>query len=232
MPGAGHLLDGSAWCWPWLLAAGCGTGLLLGMCGGGLAGRLLAAAWLGLAGCASALHAEKVATARARRPPAGRIRPRISCLPPRGRAVALRIDLEVPRPSDELWSLLADLPRFVLIDPFHTRLAVLGPKLQAGVQLGLEHQAFGVRFWRFGKLLSWREGCGYAFSDLSAKGKQRGFPHVFFVSLQAESGPAPRSRLTIVVRGKWTSAWIPVRLGCCWLKYVAAAHARLLAAAL
>ena len=84
---------------------------------------------------------------------------------------------------------------FVTIDPFHSRVIVLGPELRPGVALALEHRAFGLKFLRFGRLLSWREGRGYTFSDLSGRGGARGFfPHVFDFAVEpaaTEAGAAP-----------------------------------------
>jgi hypothetical protein len=140
----------------------------------------------------------------------------------------MRIELELARSADALWGAVADFPRFVGADPFHRRVIALGGKLSAGVPLALEHCAFGFSFWRFGKLLRWREGQSLAFSDLSARGPHHGFPHVFFVDVLSLG--AERSRLVVTVRGKWTAAWVPHWLRRCWLSYVCREHARLLAA--
>src|SRR5262249_9789749 len=142
------------------------------------------------------------------------VRRRESCGSFRGSTVDLRIELEVTRSPVEVWEIIADLPRFACIDPFHSRIRVLGPALKPGVDLVLEHCAFGISFLRFGRLLSWREGHGYAFSDLSAHGPRRGFPHVFFVTLSpGESGACKGTRLTVTVRGKWTARYVPLWVG-------------------
>jgi hypothetical protein len=94
----------------------------------------------------------------------------------------------------------------------------------------LEHAAFGFTSIRFGRLLRWDEGRGYAFSDLSARGPGRGFPHVFFVTV--EPGEGARTWLRVRVRGRWTARWLPAVLRQWWLRYVCAEHARLLRAAL
>jgi hypothetical protein len=143
----------------------------------------------------------------------------------------LRLVLDVPRPAAEVWREISDLPRFLCIDPFHVRVVLYGPAPAAGVRMGLEHRAFGVALWRRGRLLRWEEGRGYAFSDLSLRGPERGFPHVFFLRIEeAEEGSA--SRVAIDVRGKWTATWLPVTLGQWWLRYVMREHARLLRMAL
>ena len=138
----------------------------------------------------------------------------------------LTIEIVVPRPHGEVWPFVADLPRFACIDPFHRRVVLLQRPLKQGVALALEHCAFGVTFWRFGKLLRWHEGEGYALSDLSARGCQQGFPHVFFVGVTTD-GP-DKTRLTVRVRGKWTARFTPRWLARCWLRYVCHEHARLL----
>jgi hypothetical protein len=146
--------------------------------------------------------------------------------------VRLALELAVPRPRAEVWALVADAPRFLCIDPFHVRVVVLDPPLRQGASLALEHRAFGVRLWRFGRLLRWDEGRGYAFSDLSARGPRRGFPHVFFVSVTPAPGPAAEGTVVrIEVRGRWTARWVPVWLRILWLRFVAGDHARLLRAA-
>ena len=149
---------------------------------------------------------------------------------PRGRSISLSIRLDVPRPADEIWRRVADLPAFLTIDPFHANVTLMRSSPAAGVDVVLEHRAFGISLRRYGRLLYWRVGRGYALSDLSARGANRGFPHVFFVSINATDDA--HTRLTIDVRGKWTSPWIPVWLGMPWLRYVMAEHARLLRKAL
>lgn len=96
----------------------------------------------------------------------------------------------------------------------------------------LEHRAFGLAFRRYGRLLRWIEGREYAFSDLSGRGAKQGFPHVFFVSVAPVSSAGERrSRLTVEIKGKWTSRWISGSVAQWWLRYVCREHARLLAAA-
>ena len=104
-----------------------------------------------------------------------------------------------------------------------------------GVDLLLSHNAFGRRFLRFGRIVAWHDGNGYSFSDLSGRGPSSGFPHVFTVKLSpAGDGPeaAPLARLTIHVRGRWTSRLAPAWLGRNWVWLVCCEHARLLRKAL
>ena len=160
---------------------------------------------------------------------------RSSCVSLSGAKVRAHFALDVAQPQSEVWRIIADLPRFLCIDPYHTQVTPLCLDERPGVHLVLEHNAFGVRFRRFGRLLSWREGHGYSFSDLSALGPTRGFPHVFSVGLEpvgdAETGRS-WTRLTVTVKGKWTARWIPRALALSWLKYTCREHLRLLRGAL
>ena len=143
-----------------------------------------------------------------------------------GRRIGLDLELDVPRSVEQVWERMADLRRFVRVDPFHSRLIVLGANLEAGVELAIEHRAFGLRFLRFGKLLSWREGKSYAISDLAASGSRGFFPHVFTFAIEP-IGPA-RSRLTVRVRGRWNSPIVPTWAGRLWVRFIGREHARLL----
>jgi hypothetical protein len=146
--------------------------------------------------------------------------------------VRLEFELEIGRPPAEVWSVVKDLPRFACIDPFHRRVRVLGPALVPGVRLAIEHGLPGLTFTRVGKLLAWREGQGYVFSDLSVRGPGRGFPHVFRIEVMpSRTGSPDRSRLRVQVRGRWTATWLPRWVRELWLHVVSAAHAHLLRAA-
>jgi hypothetical protein len=220
VPGAGQLWARRWSCLAWFAAAAALSVLPLPP-----AGRVFVLTVLGLC---SAEHAKRGLEPARRSAPA--TTSRVSCGETRGTFVDLWIELDVPRPCGDVWRTVADLPRFLCIDPFHARVRVLGPRLEAGTALVLEHRAFGFTFLRFGRLLRWDEGRGYAFSDLSARGPGRGFPHAFFVTV--EPGEGARTRLRVRVRGRWTARWLPPALGQWWLRYVCAEHARLLRAAL
>ena len=88
----------------------------------------------------------------------------------------------------------------------------------------------GRRFLRFGKIIAWREGSGYTFSDLSSHGPKQGFPHAFMINLQplTSDETEPLTRLTIQVRGRWTSRLAPAWFGRLWVWLVCREHARLL----
>lgn len=159
---------------------------------------------------------------------------RVSCAPPRGRAVQVRIELDLARSRDDVWREISDLPRFLTVDPFHEQIVLMRKPARAGVDIAIAHRVLGHRFFRFGRILRWREQEHYLFSDLSRHGPKRGFPHVFDVRLTplTRTLPGPLCRLSIEVRGKWTSRAIPVWLGRHWLRLVCGEHARLLAGVL
>ena len=141
------------------------------------------------------------------------------------------MSLDVALSPTDVWALLSDLPRFLTIDPFHDRVTLMRDQPAVGVDLVLSHNAFGRRFLRFGKIIAWREGSGYTFSDLSPRGPKVGFPHVFMIKLQSLASPdyqMPLTRLTIIVSGRWTARWVPVIVGRLWVWLVFCEHARML----
>lgn len=225
VPGAGQLFAGRWSCLAWFLA-GAAAGILPGLLPSLGPALYVSVTLLTLAavGLCSAEHAKRCLEPRQTRRRV--VTSRVSCGRMHEGAVDLSIEIAVPRPHAEVWPIVADLPRFGCIDPFHRRVILLNPPLKHGAALALEHGAFGVTFWRFGRLLKWREGECYAFSDLSARGCRHGFPHVFFVRVTAD-GPG-KTRLEVRVRGKWTARLTPGWLARCWLRYVCLEHARLL----
>ncbi len=155
----------------------------------------------------------------------------VQCIRWKGRNLGILISLDVVCCQAELWSIIHDLPRFLTIDPFHDAVTLMRASPAVGVDLVLSHNAFGRRFLRFGRIVAWQEGSGYTFSDLSPRGPRAGFPHVFIVKLEPireSTDFTARSRLTIRVRGRWTSRLAPVWLGRLWVWLVCREHARLL----
>jgi hypothetical protein len=225
VPGAGQLWAGRASCLAdFALAAGLIAGAAIGSPG-----------WvyrLGfvLLAILSAERAKRALEVVPRERPGPRPRAVVADREAPGRGIDLLITLDLARPAEEVWDAMADPTRFVTIDPFHSRVIVMEGSLRPGAAIVLEHRAFGVRFHRFGKLLSWREGNGYAFSDLSARGRDGFFPHVF--TFAVEPTTPGRSRLTIRVRGLWTSTRLPRSLGRVWFRFVSREHARMLSKAL
>jgi hypothetical protein len=227
VPGAGQLAARSWTCLAWFAAAG-----LLAAAFARVGQLVPGSAWLfavqfaaGAALCLlSAEHAKRLHE-KGRRRNAAVVGSSVSCAGGGGRSVEVLISLAVRRSPEQLWQQISDLPRFLTIDPFHDAVTLMRDQPSKGVDLMLSHNAFGRRFLRFGRIIAWREGVGYTFSDLSARGPRVGFPHVFIVAIEPEDG---KSRLTIRVRGRWTSRLVPVWLGRLWIRLVCREHARLL----
>jgi hypothetical protein len=225
VPGAGQLAARSWTCLAWFAAAGLAAAAFA------RAGQIVdGGVWLtpleigmGIALCLlSAEHAKRLLEQGRHSCVVGS---EVSCAGGRGRIVEVVITLTVVRSPEHLWNQISDLPRFLTIDPFHDEVTLMRDQPAKGVDLVLSHNAFGRRFLRFGRILAWREGVGYTFSDLSARGPRVGFPHVFMVRIEPRGDVA---RLTIRVRGRWTSRLVPVWLGRLWIRLVCREHARLL----
>ena len=233
-PGAGQVAARSWSALAWL-AAGMGLAMLLlaGLSTGSRAStgvRVLAFSALGLM---SAEHAKRLLERRSSvGGGAHSLRRQVTCKTS-GRSIDARIAIQISRPSEELWPAIADLPNFLVIDPFHDRVTLQRLPAAKGVDLVLSHNAFGRRFLRFGRIIAWKEGSGYTFSDLSGRNPRTGFPHVFRVAVRGEViDGKPASILTIRVRGRWTLKLVPASVGRLWVMWVCREHARLLAKAL
>lgn len=235
VPGAGQLAAGSWTCLAWFAAAGVLVAgwTYLGQIFEGSAARLLPLqVGAGMALCLlSAEHAKRLLEGRHKKGASSVVRSSVCRSHSSGRKVDIEIVLDVARSRGELWDMISDLPRFLTIDPFHDRVTLMRDEPAVGMDLVLSHNAFGRRFLRFGKIIAWREGSGYTFSDLSPRGPKQGFPHVFMIDLQSlpvTPENTPLTRLTIHVRGRWTSRLAPVWLGRLWVWLVVREHARLL----
>lgn len=236
VPGAGQLAARSWTCALWFTAA---VALAAGWT---FADQILdiSTAWLiplqiaaGMALCVlSAEHAKRLLELRQDRSPSKVVAPSICRTKNRGRKIDIGFSLDVAHSSADLWQVISDLPRFLTIDPFHDEVTLMRDRPAVGVDLVLSHNAFGRRFLRFGRIIAWHEGTGYTFSDLSARGPKHGFPHVFMIHLRPlatlEVESKPLTRLTVQVRGRWTSRLAPVWLGRIWIWLVCREHARLL----
>lgn len=135
-----------------------------------------------------------------------------------GGRVRVRGEMLLPLTASAVWGQMRLFERFIAIDPFHARVTVHGSPSAGQAKLLLLHRFCGVRLLRVGRVLRWREGHGYSFSDLSARGPRSGFPHIFTYAVEPMS--AGGSRLSITVRGRWTAAAIPrwaVRLWLWWV---------------
>lgn len=147
----------------------------------------------------------------------------------RSSAIRLKIEFEIKQVHAAVWERVRDLPRFGTIDPLHRRIDVLGPRLERGSEIAILHGLLGVSFYRYGRILQWEEGRGYAFSDLSGRGFNTGFPHVFFIEVTPVRGAyEPLTRLTIRIQGRWTARWMPAWLRRLWLFSICTIHRWLL----
>jgi len=226
VPGAGQMWSGSLWCLVWFLAVAA-WGIAAHFSNLETVPGLHMAMLLGL-GLLSAEHAKRLLepSSTSKRKPA---RSHIVCRSNNKRAVRLDISVDFSMSQETLWRRIADLPRFLTIDPFHEQITMAQDKPAAGVGLTLYHNAFGWRFQRVSRILRWHAGHEYAFSDLSAKHPGQSFPHVYYILAETIEGDEQfQSRLLIRIRGKWTSNWIPTWLGLWWLRYVSWECARLL----
>lgn len=238
VPGAGQVYARHWTCGLWLsvwLGYGWGTSELLARFGDDRGLRFATGVGGAMLALAGAEHAKRRLEKRARQPivadAAETTAPcsRDDTVRSAGRRIRLRIDLPLNEPIARAWTRIADLPTFLTLDPFHEQVILLSRELRAGAELALNHNAFGIRFPRFGKLLRWRCEHGYSFSDLAAQRSWDIFPHVFHVDLtpkEKENGDA--CWLTIRVCGRWDSRWIPAVAGRLWVRWVCYEHARLI----
>jgi hypothetical protein len=120
-------------------------------------------------------------------------------------------------PARVVWGQMRDFRHFVTRDPFHTRVDWDGDSSDTHTFI-LWHGWKLLRFPRVGRILKWREGKGFAFSDLSRRDALKGFPHVYEYRIAATSSEA--SILRISVRGRWTATWMPRWLVRTWLELV------------
>ena len=120
--------------------------------------------------------------------------------------VRLQYEATLPAPISAAWQRLRNFERCSCLDFFHRDVQLPGPPAP-GLRFALPHRVFGLTIERHGEILRWREGRGWAFSDLSKKGPRRGFPHVFTAEL--EPLDEDRCRLDLTITGLWTARWLP-----------------------
>ena len=128
------------------------------------------------------------------------------------RRVTCTAAVELPLSAGAAWGQLRHLPTSATHDPFHARVTV-GP----GGSLVIEHRYVAFRTTRVGRVLWWREGIGFAFSDLNRRDPSAAFPHVLSYRLEP-MGPAA-CRLHVRVGGRWTLPG-PRSVGHLWLWWV------------
>ncbi|MGC4032147.1 MAG: hypothetical protein QM754_10530 [Tepidisphaeraceae bacterium] len=133
------------------------------------------------------------------------------------RRVICREEIVLPLSARQAWGQLRDFHRYACHDPFHARIRINSGVPRVGAELHIDHRYGPFRARRRGRILRWREGVGFAFSDLSLANPKRGFPHI--LSLTVRDSGSEECRLIIRVGGKWTAPtprWI-ARL---WLRWV------------
>lgn len=126
--------------------------------------------------------------------------------------------VQVALPASTVWGQMRDLRRFVTRDPLHVRVDLLSTRLEPGAEMVILHRLLGIGVTRRSRLLRWEEGRGYAFSDLSLRGKTVGFPHVCSYDLREID--AEHAEVTFAARGRWTATWMPRWLVRLWLHWV------------
>lgn len=134
--------------------------------------------------------------------------------------------LELPLAAISVWGQMRDVARFLSMDPLHTNVQLVKPGGNhpartgslKGCEIVLPHRLLGIGPTRRGRILTWREGRGFAISDLSRRSPHVSFPHICTYEV-VSTGPE-RCRLTIGARGKWTATWMPRWLVWAWLWWV------------
>ncbi len=89
--------------------------------------------------------------------------------------VNLHASFSLPIDAATVWRYMCDFQRFVCLDFFHQAVHLNGPAPRVGTHLRIEHRFVCFAVQRIGRILSWRDGRSYAFSDLSHR-PGRGFP--------------------------------------------------------
>lgn len=133
-------------------------------------------------------------------------------------AVTCAAQVNLPLSATAAWGQLRDFARYAQQDFFHADIEIEGDIPRSGAAIRLTHRYAGLSVCRHGRILTWREGVGYSFSDLSFRGPRAGFPHVFRYHLEQRGESA--CQLQITVRGLWTAQWIPRWAARLWLLWV------------
>jgi hypothetical protein len=126
--------------------------------------------------------------------------------------------LELPLSAGRAWGQLRDFRTFAAQDFFHTGVRVRGDVPRAGAAIEIPHQFGPFRVTRVGRILSWEEGSGYSFSDLSRRRPRAAFPHAY--RYEVNSLDAARCCLDVSIRGRWTLRILPRWLVRLWLAWV------------
>lgn len=151
-------------------------------------------------------------------------------LEPRGRVHAT-CEVALPLSAVAVWGQMRDFAGFCTMDPLHRRVLMRhranspsSADSPRGAELVISHRLLGIGPDRVGRVLTWREGRGYAFSDLSRRGRNTGFPHICWYDLRPAGDDC--SVLTIGARGIWTARVVPPVFVRWWLGFVLRETAR------
>lgn len=138
--------------------------------------------------------------------------------------------IRIGAPAISVWGQMRDVPWFLTRDPLHARVQRTdGAPANApwsNAQVLVSHRILGIGPDRVGRVLAWKEGRGYAISDLSRRGITTGFPHI--CAFQVVPFNEFSCDLVISTRGRWTATFLPRTVVRIWLWWVlAATQARL-----
>lgn len=125
------------------------------------------------------------------------------------RAGRVRTEAEAWTPllPASVWGEMRAFTVFAAADPFHRKIVIDGGVPRPGAGIEIVHSYLGITVRRSGRILRWREGKGFVFSDISRRGRRHGFPHIFSFDLRPD--PRGGSTIHLDVRGRWTAMWIP-----------------------
>jgi hypothetical protein len=135
-----------------------------------------------------------------------------------GGLVDIGAALEAPMSAASLWNRVGQFTYFTTLDPFHASVEIVDAAAGAGATLRITHRfgLFEVR--RTGRILRWREGEGYSFSDLSQRGRRVGFPHIFTYRIEPLSPDSSRLRVRCI--GRWTARFLPRWMIRAWIWWI------------
>lgn len=125
-------------------------------------------------------------------------------------------------PASAVWGQMRDVEWFLTRDPLHVQVrrtdGATADASWACASVIVAHRLMGIGPDRIGRVLGWKEGRGFAVSDLSRRGVDRGFPHVCAFRVEEIDGQS--CRVAVTVRGKWTARWMPRWAVRTWLWWV------------
>jgi len=138
-------------------------------------------------------------------------------------AVHAETSVRLNASTDEAWAVMQRFNAFIAADPYHTRMTdAEGNRLDTlpprGTALRIGHGIGFTWFERVGTLIRVKPGEAFAFTDLSARGRNTGFPHLYRYTLTPIDDRACELKLT--VRGRWSARWMPRAIVLAWLGWV------------